>query len=270
MAREGVILLAWCGAAFALQTAFALSTLGGFDASVLVVYALGLAATFPLHRKTRTPGMMVVAFGLVGALCVEGIRFALVAEDVALSKRLATSSALAVPLLALVVRRWARGEEDDWFARSARRVVPVALLVAVPLLVAGVLGSRRSDPAPYARARRALGYNPLELLVFEGVEYDRQAHGRSRWTALQTADGEGLRDIRAEVNRRCEGFSASDPERASLCADELLSTRYRTLERYRDGFRALGLASAVPWAIAALFAWRGRRERPGVHALPTE
>src|SRR5262245_15824639 len=247
-----------------------MSTFTGPSLSVTAVYVLGLAATFPLHRTTRGPVAMIVAFGLVAALSVEGARYALVAEDVALSKRLLTALALGLPLVALVVRRWATDSDDAWFARHARRVVVVALSVAVPLLAAAALGARHAEPSAYARAQRVLGYNPLEALLFEGVGFDRTAHARSGWTAFQSARSEVAPEIRAEVERACGRFGASDPERACSCADELLSTRYRTLERQRDDFRALGLFSALPWAIAALFSWRGRREQPEVHAFSTE
>jgi hypothetical protein len=48
--------------------------------------------------------------------------------------------------------------------------------------------------------------------------------------------------------------------RASVCADDILISRYRVIEGRREGYRTLALASALPWALALLFAWRGRRE----------
>jgi hypothetical protein len=253
------ILLGWCGALFAVQTSFAMATFTGVNAEVAAVYLLGLAATFPLHGKTRGPVVLVVAFGLCSVLLVEGVWFAVTTGDVPLARRLGTALSLALPLFALVVRRFSLDEEDAWFARHARRFVPLALAVAAPSLILGMLGARQADPSPYDRAERALGYSPLEDLVFEGVRFDRRGRNRSRWAAFQSAGSEVAPDVRAEVNRDCARFGANDPERACACADELLISRSRVVGRRREGFSFVALASSLPWAIAMLFAWRGRR-----------
>jgi hypothetical protein len=242
-----------------VQTSFAMATFTGVTASVAAVYGFGLAATFPLHGKTHGPVALILAFGLCSALLVEGVWFGAVSADVPLVRRLGTALALAMPLVALVVRRSSVDEDDAWFARHSRRAVPLALAVAVPSIVLGTFGIRHADPSAYNRAERALGYSPLEDLLVEGVRYDRRGRNRSRWAAFQSAGSEVAPEIRAEVDRSCARFGASDPERACACADELLVARARAVERRREAFSFVALASSLPWAIALLFAWRGRR-----------
>jgi hypothetical protein len=265
LARLGVA-AGWCGAAFAVETAFAMALMGGIGSSVAVIYALGLAATFPLHEKTRGTWLLVVAFGLGFALFAEGVAFAIDAQEVALGRRFAFAALLALPLLALVVRRRATGEEDAPFARHARPVVAASLALALPLFVAGMAGSHRADPAPYERARRALDYSPLQTLLLEGFSFDRAANGKRCWSALESSWTGIAAPIRLELQRACEALVARDPWGACACADELLASRSRTLRERRDAYRHVASASALPWAIAALFTWRGRRRRPGVHA----
>src|SRR5512145_2111475 len=97
------IAAAWCGAAFAVQTAFAMALMGGASASVALIYALGLLATFPLLERTRGPVLLVVAFGLGFALFAEGVAFAIDAEETPLARRLILATLLALPLAVLVV-----------------------------------------------------------------------------------------------------------------------------------------------------------------------
>jgi hypothetical protein len=256
----------WCGAAFAVQTAFAMALMGGASATVALIYVLGVLATFPLHLRTRGPLLLVVAFGLVFALFAEGVAFAMDAEETTLARRLVFATLLALPLAALVVRRRALDAEDEPFARHARTVVVASVAVALPLFVAGMAGSLRADPAPYERARRALDYSPLQTLLLEGFSFDRATNGKRCWSALESSWTGIAAPIRLELQRACEALVARDPWGACACADELLASRSRTLRERRDAYRHVASASALPWAIAALFAWRGRRRRPGVHA----
>ena len=270
MLRRLAVLLGWCGAAFAVQTAFAITVTSGATAWVAVVYVLGLLATFPLHPKTRHSLTLVVAFALGWALFVEGIAFAISAEEAALAKRLVLAALLALPLGALLVRRRSLEPSDAWFGRSARRVVPLALVVALPLSAFGLHGALRTDPTPYERARRALGHDPLEMVFFDGLSGDPRARGRRCWSSLESSWAAVTQDIRDRVYAACRGLAADDPWRACTCADGLLANEVRSLRDRRDRFHHVALASALPWAIAALFAWRGRRGASGVHARATE
>jgi len=265
--RRLAILGGWFGAAFAVRAAFAMASFGsGWPRWVaLVVYGLGLAAMFPLHGKTRGPLAIGVAFGLCFALLVEGIAFVLLEPGA--SRPVLVMFAL--PLAAFVIRRWSVDDEDAWFSRHVRRVVPFALAFALPAFAVGALGARQSDPTPYERAERALGYSPFEALVFEGVGFDRRAHAESRWVAFRSASSVSP-EIRADVERMCGHFAANDPGRAVHCAYERLTSKAEQVRKRRDLFRVAAFASAVPWAILVLFAWRGRRRAPGVHAGPTE
>jgi hypothetical protein len=164
-----------------------------------------------------------------------------------------------VPLAALVVRRWPTDARDAWFARHARRVVPLALLAGLPLFVAGAYGSFSTDPGRYERALAALGRAPFD--VYEGVAFDRHEQDRQRWWAFQFASPRVEPGIVAEVGRDCGRYAASDPSRACACAGALVGSRFRAIERRRDRFRFAFLASAVPLGVALLFAWRGRRLR---------
>ena len=265
LARMGIA-AGWCGAAFAVQTAFAMALMGGASAPVAVIYVLGLLATFPLHGRTRGPVLLVVAFGLGFALFAEGVAFAIDADERLPARRFVFATLLALPLAALVVRRRALDAEDEPFARRARTVVVASVAVALPLFVVGLAGSHRADPAPYERARRALDYSPLQTVLLEGFSFDRAEHGRRCWSALQSSWSGVALEIRLEASRVCERLAARDPWAACACADELLSARSRSKRERRDAFRSVALSSALPWAIAALFAWRGRRRRPEVHA----
>jgi hypothetical protein len=264
------VLLGWCGAAFAVQTAFAISVTSGASIGVVLVYLLGFSTMFPLHPRTHGPLSLVVAFGLGWALLVEGIAFAMSADDTEASRRLLVAGLLALPLLALVVRRRSFDPSDEWFGRLAPRVVLLALVVALPLSAYGLFGAFRADLAPHERARRALGHDPLEILLFEGLPFDSRARGRRCWSSLESSWSAVSREIRARVNGACRTLAADDPWRACTCADDFLASELRTLRDQRDRFRYVALASALPWAIAALFAWRGRRRAPGVHARITE
>jgi len=261
------ILGGWFGAAFAVRTAFAMASFGsGWPLwAALVVYGLGFAAMFPLHGKTRGPLPIAVAFALCFALLVEGLAFVLGDPGA----RRAVLVLFALPLAAFVLRRWSVDDEDAWFSQNLRRVAPFALAFAFPPFAVGVLGARQADPTPYERAERALGYNPFEALVFEGVGFDRRAHAESRWAAFRSATTV-TPEIRSDVERVCGHFAANDPGRAVHCAYERLTSKSEQVRKRRDIFRFSALASAVPWAILVLFAWRGRRRAPGVHAGPTE
>ena len=251
-------MVGWGGALFVVQTAFALGTMG-MTVWVLLLFLFGLFATFPLHANTRGPALVVTAFGLSFALFVEGIAFMVEAVDVAVSKRLLVGGALGLPLAALVVRRWSSDARDAWFARHARRVVPLALLAGLPLFVAGAYGSFSTDPGPYERALAALGRAPFD--VYEGVAFDRHEQDRQRWWAFQFASPRIEPAIVAEIERDCGRFAAGDPSRACACSSSLLSAHFRRIERRRSAFRVAAVASAVPLAVALLFAWRGRRPR---------
>lgn len=265
LARIGVA-AGWCGAAFAVQTAFAMALMGGASATVALIYVLGLLATFPLHLRTRGPLLLVVAFGFVFALFAEGVAFAIDADETTLARRLVFATLLALPLAALVVRRRELDAEDEPFARRARTVVVASVAVALPLFVAGIAGSLRADPVPYERARRALDYSPLQAFLLEGFSFDRADRGQRCWSALQSSWSGVALEIRLEAIGACEKLAARDPWAACACADELLSARSRSKRERRDAFRSVALSSVLPWAIAALFVWRGRRRRPEVHA----
>jgi len=243
-----------------------MALMGGVSASVAAIYVLGVFATFPLHERTRGPLLLIVAFGLGFALLAEGVAYVIDAEETTLARRLVFATFLALPLAGLLVRRRAVDVEDEPFARRARPIVVASVAVALPLLVVGIAGSLWANPAPYERARRALDYSPLQTFLLEGFSFDRAEHGRRCWSALQSSWSGVAAAIRLEVSPECEKLAARDPWAACACADELLASRSRTLRERRDAFRDAALASALPWAIAALFAWRGRRRRPGVHA----
>ncbi len=268
MLRKLAVMAGWAGAAFAVQTAFAMALVWGPDVYVVAAYGVALATTFALHRATRGPLMFLVAFGLGWALFVEAAAFSVGADDFALPKRATIALLLALPLVAFVVRRFATDAEDAWFRRHARRAVSLSLVVALPLLVAGAIGSWKADPKPYGDALRALrdgrcgGYF---LSFLSGV--DRApgspcyAEHERRWAAFSAESSHVERKVRGEVVEACGRFGTSDATRAIDCADELVSVRLRAATKRRDDFRIVALAASVPLGIALLFAWRGRRER---------
>jgi hypothetical protein len=248
----------WGGALFVVETAFALGTTGT-TVWVVLLFLVGLAATFPLHATTRGPTRLFVAFGLCFALFVEGLAFSVSAAEVALSKRIAVAVALGLPLAALVVRRWPTDPRDEWFLRHARRAVPLCLLIGLPGFAVGAFGSLSADPAPYERALAALGNEPFGAAAVDSIAFDRDEQDRRRYAWLEFAQGAVDPAIFTEVDRACGRFLASEPSRACACAGVLMSSRFRAIERRRDGFRIALLGSAVPLGLALLFAWRGRR-----------
>jgi hypothetical protein len=300
---------AWLCVGFVVEVAFAGLLLGSALAWIVGSYVVAVGLTFALHPVTRGPVTLALAFTVCAALTAQGIYFA-ANGDLSLARRLGVAFALSLPLVFLVVRRPSCDERDDWFRAHAKRVVPVALAVAVPALVASVLGARSADPAPYERAVAVLGHNPFRALgdrlsatmtaLTDGVknaaedggfdslllavvpevvearsepelrrrEFARTAESQERLTRFLSPWSNVERPILDEVRGSCGRFIQNDPERASECADELLRTRAATIRARRDDYRTLGLVSAVPWAIAGLFLWRGRRDRAGVHALP--
>ncbi|HEX6273226.1 MAG TPA: hypothetical protein VFZ53_09305 [Polyangiaceae bacterium] len=263
MLRRIAFLVGWCGAAFLVHAAFALSTHFREPEWIAAgVYLLGFAAMFPLHANTRGPLSMALAFALCWALLVEGLAYALVRDDASP----VVTALLALPLVALVVRRSPVDEHDAWFARRRRRAVPLALALAAPPLFVGFWGARQADPAPYERAARVLGDTPLEEFAVEFAGSERPARARARWTAFHAPRTGVAQELRDEVERACGGFAAAHVTQATRCASALLASRSRAVARRRDVFVVSALVSAVPLAIALLFAWRGRRGAPGVHA----
>jgi hypothetical protein len=307
--RTLLVPIAWLCVAFALELAFVGFLLGGSLAWIVGSYAVAVGMTFALHPVTRGPVVLTLAFAVCSALAAQGIYFTTKGE-VSLARREIAVVALSLPLVFLLVRRRACDERDAWFGVHAKRVVPVALAVAVPALVASVLGARSADPVPYERAVAVLGYNPFRALgdqlsatmtgltdglkiaaedggldslllamVPEVVEarsepelrrrdFARTVESQERLTRFLSPWSKVEKPILDEVRRGCGRFVQIDPERATECADDLLRTRAASIRAHRDDYRTLGLVSAIPWAIAGLFLWRGRRDRAGVHAGP--
>jgi hypothetical protein len=208
--------------------------------------------------------VLTVAFGLGWALLVEGVAFSVAAEEVPLPKRIALALLLGLPFVALVVRRFATDAEDALFRRHARRVATLALVVGLPLLATGAIGSWMADPDPYGEARRALGHRPCGgvfgwLLGAQPRSSACLSEHERRWATFSAASSRVAPAVRGEVIEACGRFGAKDPTRALDCADALLVTRWHAVRERRDDFRNVALASALPLGIALLFAWRGRR-----------
>jgi hypothetical protein len=264
--RSLAVLAGWCGAAFLVHTAYGFYAQSyGEHAIAAVLYVLGLAAMFPLHRSTRGPLVLATAFGLCWGLFVEGLCFVVVRDETSPL----VPTLLALPLVALVVRRFSVEAGDVGFARHRRWVVPVTLALAAPPLFVGVVGARKADPAPYERAIEVLGYTIGTMRPPVDLPFARKHHGGFAWASFQSARSAVTPEVRGDVERACGSFAPNGDERAA-CAYEHLVTRHEELRRRRRVFRLSALASAVPLAIALLFAWRGRRGASGVHARATE
>ena len=268
---------AWFAIAFAVHTLFVIATLGGLTPWVAIAYAWALGASFALHRSTRGPWLLGLAFGLSAALLVEGISFASAAEATPPLRRIGFAVALALPVLALVARRWSVDSEDAWFARHARRLIPAALLLGLSLLIAGIVYARKADPTAHVRAIAILDCGAHGRPWRPATDEEQDARRRARplhgahWVPAAD-DGQRMKmflsgssrvpePIRAEVEATCGRLVESAAERACPCADQVLSSRLAAILKQREAFRAMAVASALPLAIAALFAWRGRRRR---------
>jgi hypothetical protein len=241
---------AWFAIAFAAHTLFAIATVGRPTLWVAIAYVWALGSSFALHRNTRGPWLLALAFGLCAALVVEGIAFAYAAEAPPLLQRIAFAVALALPMVALVARRWSVDSDDAWFARHARRLIPGALVLGLALLFAGIAYARKHDPTAHVRALGILGCGWAPATDDE----QRMKTFLSGWSRASPP-------VRAEVQEACGRLVESAAERACPCAHEFLSNRSAEILIRRQGFRTLALASALPLALAALFAWRGRRRR---------
>jgi hypothetical protein len=249
----------WGGAAFAVQRALEIAVFEGPTFFVVAVYALALGTTFALHRATRGPLVLSVAFAVGWTLFVEGVVVLVLADPIPLAKLGMLELLLALPLASLIVRRFATDPEDAWFRRYARLVVAISLVVALPLGVAGAVGSYKADPAPYGRAKLVLVDGPFSedfLARFMGVSDRTLCH----FDALRSETSGMDPRVRDELISACDLF-ARDDRRACQCMTELLVSRSHDAKERRKRFRYLELASAVPFGIALLFAWRGRRER---------
>ncbi|HVR19346.1 MAG TPA: hypothetical protein VMS65_06615 [Polyangiaceae bacterium] len=266
MLRRLAVLAGWCGAVFLVHTAYAMAAHSYGDRPIAaILYVLGLAAMFPLHRSTRGPVAMAGAFGLCWGLFVEGLCFVVIQEGTSPL----VPALLALPLAALVVRRSSVDADDAVFARGRRWVVPVTLVLAAPLLFVGFLGAQKADPVPYRRAIEVLGYALDTMVPPVELPFARKHHARFDWAGFQSARSEVTPEIRGDVERACGRFAPNGDDRAA-CAYEHLVARHEALRQRRGVFRLSALVSAVPLAIALLFAWRGRRGASGVHARATE
>jgi hypothetical protein len=262
--RPLAIGVAWFAIAFAVHALFAIVTVGGLTPWVALAYAWALGSSFALHRNTRGPLLLAVAFGVSAALLVEGIAFAYAAETASLLRRIAYATALALPVLALVARRWSVDSDDAWFARHAGRLIPAALVLGLSLLIVGITYARKHDATAHIRALAILGcggrgwsrtearHDPLWIPT--GDDEQRMTTFLSGWSGASAP-------IRAEVREACGRLVKSAAGSACLCADRFLSSRSVEIQKRRDGFRAIALVSALPLALAALFAWRGRRRQ---------
>jgi hypothetical protein len=258
----------WCGAAFLVFMAHAYAT-DSYESlpSAAVVYALGFAAMFPLHRGTRGPLVMSLAFLACWGIFVTGIVFlATVVEAMPL-----ISLAAALPLAALVVRRFPVDESDAAFARHQRWVIPVVLVVAVPFLSLRIRDYRRSDPAPYERGVQRLGY--AVAATFPKIPRQPPLYGAGPaseldWAGFQSATVVTA-DVREDVLRACGRYVPNDDDQA-ICAQRHLISRLGEVRQRRNAHRVAAAWWAFALGIAALFAWRGRRRPPEVHAPPTE
>jgi hypothetical protein len=232
-----------------------------FGLSAALVYSAGVSATFPLHRNTRGPLAMSVAFLLCALLFVEGMAYVFEGDDASLALAVLPGA----PLAALVVRRFAIDENDAWFARHRRRVVPIALAIAAPPLFVGLWGVREANPAPYERAARVLSDTRFEDVADAMAGHDGAARAGARWNAFRSGHTGVPSELRDEVERAC-GRLAGDAVRATRCGSELLTSRSRAVGKRRAVFVISALGAVLPAAIALLFAWRGRRGAPEVHA----
>jgi len=274
---------AWFAIAFAVHALFAIGTVGELTPWVAIAYAWAFGSSFALHRNTRGPWLLALAFGVCAALVVEGIAFAYAAETMSLLRRIAFAIALALPALALVARRWSVDSDDAWFARRAGRLIPGALVLGLPLLITGIAYASKHDPTAYVRALAILGCDEHGTGLRPATDDERRKttfpHGWSRadaphgilWvpanddkqrmTTFLSGWSRASPSIRAEVQEACGRLLESAAERACPCADRFLSSRSAEIQERRERFRTIALASALPLAIAALFAWRGRRRR---------
>jgi hypothetical protein len=261
--RRLVIGGAWVSVAVAAEILLSIATFpagGVLDETTLwaaIAYAVMLGSTFALHRGTRGPLLLAVAFGVCSALLVHGIYFASVSDQTPVPKRIGLAVLLSLPLLALVVRCRSLEADDAWFARRVRRVVPGALVVAFPMAIIGLVGTTKADPKDYDRALWTLDCHPVHALLRPMTPL---ADERRASEGLYPRRGMSP-SIRAEMREGCGRFDAA-PELACDCGRALLSRRIEAIEERRDGFRAIALASGLPFAIAAFFAWRGRPKRP--------
>ena len=259
MVRRLLVLVGWGGAAFAVQSVLEIALFEGVGFFVVVAYALALGTTFALHRATRGPLALAVAFAFGWALVVESIVLLVVVDEPRPSELRIVVPLLALPLGSLIVRRFATNGEDAWFRRTARRVVPLSLLVALPLCIAGAVGSYRADPGPYSRAKLVLVDGPFSddfLSRFMGLGDQTLC----RFDALRSATSGLDPAIRDELITACD-LLARDDFHACQCMTKLLVSRWHSKKESQSRFRYLALASAVPFGVALLFAWGGRRER---------
>jgi hypothetical protein len=247
---------AWIAVAFAVDTLFSIVTIGGPTSFVAIAYLVAFGATFALHRSTRGRPLLVLAFGLGAALLVKGVSFAYAAEETSLSRRIGVAIALGLPLVALVARRWSVDADDAWFRRHARRVVPGALVLAFPLLVIGLVGANTADPSQYDRALGILDCHTMPF-AWRPIAPAGDEHQMARF--LSPVSGVAP-SIQAEVRERCRRFDAAK-EASCDCGHGLLSRKVAAIEKRRGGFRKAALASSLPFAIALLFVWRGRRRQ---------
>jgi hypothetical protein len=208
---------------------------------------------------------MAAAFGLCWGLLVEGLCSVVVRDETSPL----VPALLALPLVALVVRRFPVEAGDAGFARHRRWVVPVTLALSAPPLFLGFWGARKADPAPYQRAIAVLGSTIGTMMPPVDLPFARKHHPGLDWEGFQSARSEVTPEVRGEVDRACAQVGPNGDERAT-CAYEHLVTRHEELRQRRRVFRLSALLSAVPLAIALLFAWRGRRGASGVHARATE
>lgn len=256
MLRKLAVMVGWGGAAIALWITFWMAALGNPLGPVVAAYAVALGTTFALHRATRGPLVLAVAFGFLWALFAGGI--ALLAEDSrVLYKRGLLSLPVVLPLVALIVRRLATDPEDAWFRRYAWWVAPPSLVLALPLLVVGAIGSAKHDPVPYAVARRDL-VDPSSMAFGSWFAGSTDA-SPCRFELLRSGRSDADPAVRDEILRTCDHFTKNDPRRACHCMDDLLLSRWKTEMKRRDDSFRLALLSALPFGIALLFAWRGRR-----------
>ena len=239
------MLAGWCGAAFLVHTAYTLAAHSyGERPIAAVLYVLGLAAMFPLHGSTRGPWLLALAFGLCWAVFVEGLRFFVVRDEASPL----VPTLLALPLVALVVRRFSVDAGDAAFARRRRWVVPVTLALGAPPLFVGLLGARHADPVPYERAIEVLGFTIDTMLPPAELPFARSHHARLDWASFQSARSEVTAEVRGEVERTCGPLAPDGDERAT-CAYEHLETRLEELRQRRRFFASPRSCRPCPWRL---------------------